>query len=501
VVTPPKTKPSAKASKPNKWGWPPPEGVVSGDPVYGYFPQRGSPQEVFARADEDLVIYGGAAGGGKTLAMILDFARHHDNPWYRGVIFRRLTTHITNEGGLWQWATEVYGRLGGRPNQNLMTITFKSGARIAFKHLQYESTKYSHQGMQAARIGFDELTHFTESQFWYLFSRLRTTCHEKTGVRATCNPDAESWVAKFLEWWIDPNTGFMIPERCDRTRWLVRLDDQNYWFDSEQAAAASPEGRAIKAKGGRAQSVRFVPSKLTDNQALMAADPDYASKLLLQNSVDAARLLEGNWKVVAEEGEFKREWFAGRVVDAVRFDRGTIKRVVRAWDLASTPKKPTNDPDFTAGVLVGLDAQNRAVVLDVVRGRWDAADVEAVIGSTADADRQVWGNKLATVIEVEGGSSGKAWVQSLIRNLGRHAIQGIKATDNKVARAKPFAAQSKAGNVMLVGGHWTTDWLNEVCRFPYGRHDDQVDATSYAYARVIQGGGWSLDDYRQAGAV
>src|SRR4029077_9839556 len=80
-----------------------------------------------------------------------------------------------------------------------------------FSHLQLATSVYDWQGAQITLICFDELAHFTAHQFFYLLSRNRSTCGIKPYIRATCNPDADSWVAEFLAWWIDPETGFPIP--------------------------------------------------------------------------------------------------------------------------------------------------------------------------------------------------------------------------------------------------------------------------------------------------
>ena len=94
------------------------------------------------------------------------------------------------------------------------------------------------QGQQAKTIldigegEFDELTHFTWRQFSYMFSRNRSTCGVRPYIRAGCNPDAASWVARWVEWWIDAATGLPIPERSGVIRWFVRDGDNIRWGDS-----------------------------------------------------------------------------------------------------------------------------------------------------------------------------------------------------------------------------------------------------------------------------
>jgi hypothetical protein len=78
--------------------------------------------------------------------------------------------------------------------------------KIKFSHLRFDTTVYDWQGAQITLICFDELTHFTAHQFFYMVSN-RSTCGVRPYIRATCNPDADSWVADFLAWWIDQETG------------------------------------------------------------------------------------------------------------------------------------------------------------------------------------------------------------------------------------------------------------------------------------------------------
>jgi hypothetical protein len=182
-------------------------------------PQSG-PQTAFLASPADIVVYGGAAGGGKSFGLLLEPLRHAQKPDFRAVVFRRTSPQITAGGGLWDTAAKVYPRLGADPNRSALKYRFPSGAEVAFRHLQHEETKHDYDGSQLALIGFDELTHFTATQFFYLLSRNRSTAGVRPYVRATCNPDAGSWVKPFIQWWIDPLTGYPIPERVGVLRWV-----------------------------------------------------------------------------------------------------------------------------------------------------------------------------------------------------------------------------------------------------------------------------------------
>jgi len=187
-------------------------------------PQPG-PQTDFFETSADICIYGGSAGGGKSWSILAEPLRHYYNSQFSGVIFRRTTPQILNPGGLWDAAGNLYAPMGAKPQSITHTYTFKTGMRIRFAHLEHEKNKYDWQGSEISFLGFDELTHFSESQFFYLLGRNRSTCGVRPYVRATCNPDADSWVAKFIAWWIDDKTGLPIPERSGKIRYFIRHED------------------------------------------------------------------------------------------------------------------------------------------------------------------------------------------------------------------------------------------------------------------------------------
>jgi hypothetical protein len=209
-------------------------------------PQDG-PQMAFLASRADIAIYGGAAGGGKTWALLMEPLRHKDVHDFGCVVFRRTTPEIRNEGGLWDESGKLYRAAGATPREHALEWRFPSGVAISFGHLQHEDNVYQFQGAQIPLICFDELTHFTESQFWYLLSRNRSTCRVRPYIRATCNPDADSWVAGFIAWWIDQETGYPIPERAGILRWFVRVDDQLVWADTPDGLAMHllPDGQPM----------------------------------------------------------------------------------------------------------------------------------------------------------------------------------------------------------------------------------------------------------------
>lgn len=263
-------------------------------------------QERFLSSPADIVIGGGSAGGGKTFALLLDPVRYLDVDRFGAVIFRRTTKQVSATGGLWDTSSELFPLLNGEPVRSSLEWRFEKGrkkSRINFAHLEHEKDKYSWQGSQIAWIGFDELPHFSETQFFYLASRNRSTCGVPPCIRATCNPDPDSWVARFLEWWIDQETGFPIPERDGVIRYFIR-DGANYvWGDSREEVVEKcphiferPEFKDMDIKD-LVKSVTFIRGGIYGNKELLRSDPSYLANLLSQTPEEKAILLEGNWKI------------------------------------------------------------------------------------------------------------------------------------------------------------------------------------------------------------
>lgn len=255
------------------------------------------PQYNFLASSADIAVYGGGAGGGKSWAILSEPLRHVNNGLFGALIFRKTYAQVEQQGGLWDEAAQMYPSLGAVPVRNRMAWVFPSGASIRFGHLEHEDSKLNYQGGQIAYLGFDELTHFSESQFFYLISRNRSKSGVRPYIRATCNPEP-GWVAELLKWWIDQKTGYPIAERAGKIRWLYRVNDKIEWYDSkEEAEAAQPE-LASKAPP---KSVTFIPAKLEDNPVLMRVDPGYLANLMSLPRVERARLLGGNWKISGAE--------------------------------------------------------------------------------------------------------------------------------------------------------------------------------------------------------
>ena len=433
------------------------------------------PQTDFLRSAADIGIYGGAAGGGKTFGLILEPLRHVSRiANFTAVFFRRTTPQITAPGGLWDESQNVYPLVGGTPHVGVHEWRWPRASKIKFAHLQLETTVHDWQGAQIALICFDELTHFTPHQFFYMVSRNRSIRGVRPYIRATCNPDADSWVAEFLAWWIDQETGLAIPERAGVLRYFIRVSDKVVWADRpEDLLQYMPRPQDLPPGVDPPQpiSVSFVPAKVSDNPALLRVNPEYLASLLSLTTLERERLLGGNWKIRPAAGlYFKREWCA--VVDEVPADLD----IVRYWDLAATEKTELNDPDWTVGIKLGRDQNGGYWLLIMVHARANPGDVDRLLHNTATQD----GKRVRIGFGKDPGQAGKSQALHLVRALSGFTITPAPESGDKITRFGPFSSQCRAGNVKIRRGSWNEDLFRVLEGFPDLAHDDEADACSGA---------------------
>jgi predicted phage terminase large subunit-like protein len=427
-------------------------------------PQRG-PQEKFLASPARIVGYGGAAGGGKSFALQLKALRYaalHPYPGYQAVIFRRVMPQITLPGGLWDESQRIYRAAQGRPNKSRYEWEWPGyQSKIKFASMQYDADRFAWQGSQLAFIGFDELNHFLESQFFYMLSRLRSISGAPTQIAATMNPDADSWVKNFFAPWVDETyDGPGGRAKSGEVRWFVRDGGVIHWLAPHER---HPDG----------VSVTFIAASIFDNPALLSADPSYLSSLKALPLLERQRLLYGDWSTRNTGTLFKRHWFP--LLDQSPSPQD-IARIVRYWDLAATePGESNPNPDWTAGVKVARLHSDSYVVLDMRRIRANPAEVEALVRRTAEED----GQSVAIYMEQEPGSAGKNNIDYYRRKvLPGWTFGGVKTTGNKESRALPVSSQAQGKNIAIMRiAPWYDILLSELEAFPtQGVHDDSCDA-------------------------
>jgi predicted phage terminase large subunit-like protein len=426
------------------------------------------------------VMFGGAAGGGKSDALLMAALQYVDVPGYAALLLRKTWPDLVLPGAIMDRTRQWLEDTPARPKDGGRVWLFPSGARIQFGYLQHDQQKFRYQSAEFQFIGFDELTQWKEEQTYdYLFSRLRKPAiacmncgtwlsrkstpdggkryqHKQLKFRnkeTYCKPAPDPKVLSQYPGASDGTTIFDVPLRMRSATNPGGLG--NEWV----------KARFINDKTRRKGTI-FVPSRLSDNPSL---DPSYAESLSYLNEVDRLRLLEGDWDVT-EAGDF--------------FDRGdfnfianeptNITRRVRYWDKASTQ----GGGDWTVGTLAGLMDNGKVVIIDVVRFQGHPLVNEKKVRATAHAD----GLDVYIREEMEPGSSGVSIIDHYRRNVvNGFMYDGIRSTGSKEARATAYAGAAKAGNILVVQAQWNRDWLNEHEAFPEGSHDDQVDSGAGAF--------------------
>lgn len=180
-----------------------------------------------------------------------------------------------------------------------------------------------------------------------------------------------------------------------------------------------------------------------------------------------------------EGGMFKKAWFP--IVRAI--PAGT--KFVRGWDLAATE----GAGDWTAGVKIGRQKNGRFIICDVVRDQKSAAGVERLLVNTTSQD----GYMCEQSLPQDPGQAGKQQASYYIGKLAGYTAHATTESGDKETRANPLSAQAEAGNVDILEGDWNDAFLDELCVFPNGEHDDQVDGAARAFNTLALGGQFDLE--------
>jgi predicted phage terminase large subunit-like protein len=401
-----------------------------------YIPHKPtSKQALFLLLDNKEALYGGAAGGGKSDALLMAALQYVNVPRYSAVIFRRSYADLCKAGALIDRSHEWLGGSDATWDGQNHTWNFPSGAKLSFSYLENDRDVYHHQSAEYQFEGFDELTQFGEFQYRYMSSRLRrlTTSHVPLRQWSASNPG---------------NTG-------------------HDWVKQRFMVEGLEYGRV------------FIPSKLQENPYL--DQKTYIESLMNLDPITLRQYLDGDWNARHGGAIFKREKF-----EVVEQAPSILSDVVRYWDKAATKPKDGSDPDYTAGVKLGVK-DGIYYVLDVQRFREPPQTVRNIIKQTAQTD----GQSVRIFMEQEPGSSGVESIDDYAKLLVGYIFTGIKTTGSKAERIGPFASyagagsESAYGNVKLVLGTWNTAFLDEAEAFPVGSHDDMVDAASGGFQQLV----------------
>jgi predicted phage terminase large subunit-like protein len=403
-----------------------------------YVPLTPTPKQTAFLLMNDVreVLYGGAAGGGKSIAQMMAALQYVDVPGYSAILFRKTYADLALPGALLSiskdWLMPYVDSKEVHWADKDKKYTFPSGATLSFGYLESENDCYRYQGAEFQYVGFDECTHISPSNYRYLHSRLRKPKNLPVPLRfrATANPGGV-----FGEYYY-----------------------QRFFVDKKERI--------------------FIGAGIKDNPHLDAEE--YIKSLDELDPVTREQLLNGNWEIKEAGNMFSKEWF----FTTPRHNVPTGTRAIRYWDMASTDptkrKKGADKraPDWTVGLKL-LEKQGMFWIDDIVRVQKSPHEVEQIIAATAAAD----GYGCAIRMEQEPGSSGEITIDHYSRNiLSGYNFGGVRSTGSKTERAAPVSAASQAGRVLIVEDcRNITAALDEFEVFPYGPKDDIVDAFSGAY--------------------
>jgi predicted phage terminase large subunit-like protein len=387
------------------------------------------------------ILYGGAAGGGKSVSLLAAALQYAHVPGYAALLLRRTFADLNLPKALIPLSHLMLAGTDAQWNGQDKRWTFASGATLSFGYLDTELDIYRYQGAELSFIGFDEVTQFSEKQYRYLFSRLRKPVGLPVPmrIRAATNPGGigHQWV-----------------------------------YD-----------RFINPKSKRQSSV-FIPSKLEDNPWLDQAS--YNESLQELDHITREQLRHGNWDIRPQGNAFRSDWFRYYDVIEGHYKLGPDREPIAiedclrfaTADIAGTEKRDNNDPDYTVVQVWDATRSGELILVHLWRGRFEIPDVE---------DRLI---KLAwdfnvPVMYVEKNGIGLGVVQTVARR--GLPVKGILAKRDKFARSQMAQIRMERGKVFFPkGGAFNGDFEAELLSFPMdGIHDDQVDAFSIA-AQVAQ---------------
>lgn len=408
-----------------------------------------TPKQAELLGDESReILYGGAAGGGKSVGMLLAAAQYVTEARYAALILRRTFKQLAKSDSILALAKDWWlADRRVRYNGDTYTFTFPAGAVVEFGHMDSEDAKHNYQGGAYRFVGYDELTQFTEPMYTYLFSRQRREAGSAVPLRmrATSNPGGvgHDWVKR----------RFIAPETRD-------------------------------------PRATFIPARLADNPNI---DRDsYVESLSYLDPLTRAQLLAGDWDAVAG-GRFKADWFGWyrRCPDSADFVRlrhagGEVERLKPA----GCPRFQTCDPAASTSTAADYFVLSTWLVTPRAHVLWWGCEREKLeLPEQVELCQRSYRRHLPQFVAVEEVANQRGLAQLLRRSKDPvMVVRGVSPLGrDKLSRAAGFISLAHDGRVYLPEGNPAfplDDVIGELTRFTgdpdRDAHDDVVDTGSYA---------------------
>lgn len=288
------------------------DAIKANQDIKNYVDQAGG-QEKMLSANVDILIGGGSRGGSKSFSLLMEALYDINNPNFNALIVRKETKDLDS---LINDSYKLYSDFGVyNKSLNDMTWNFNNGGWLKFSYYagSYQTFKDRFQGRQYAYVGIDEITQCEYKKFKYLLTCNRNASHIRSRFFGTCNPDPDSWVRKFIDWWIDED-GYAIPERSGKVRYCYMdgdSPDSIYWGDTREEVyeqcSSIIDGiwndrldRLYASMGltkldALIKSVTFIRADVTENRILVTSNTSYVGNLAQQDEEQRMRDLLANW--------------------------------------------------------------------------------------------------------------------------------------------------------------------------------------------------------------
>lgn len=443
----------------------------------------------------DVVLFGGAAGSGKSEIGVIDFLKYTDIPNFIGVMTRRTTPQLSGPGGLLTKCKRIFS-LAYSPEDYTWRakdgkfVFHHSGAEIYLKHFENDQADVNWQGAEANLFYVDEGTQFTQHMIQYIMSRMRNpSCPSVLPhLKITCNPDE----SHFLKEWVLPylkEDGTPNRDKDGMVRYFSFSNGEFIWGESREDLAGK-----YGIDPDTALTFMFISANVYDNPIVQKINPNYTNWLKGLKGVERKRLLEGNWLVREEAaGLWKRDWCE----EVAYVDESEVLLTVRAYDFASQLRSDLNpSPDYTTSVRMRKMKNGDYIVDHVVRNRVRVGDWEKFVLMTAQDDP----SNTDYIIPQDPGAAAERATRDFVRELIGNGlfVRKTKVTNrSKLHRFRPFASASQNGLVKVLAncGVDLENGLHNDNSFYYRElevftgerkrgedgHDDLADATSDAF--------------------
>lgn len=488
-------------------------------------PQKGKQTRLFkmiANQEADFFLVGGSRFGGKSeISNMIDLVFAGD-PKYRAIKFRRTYDEIMGANSLWEKAENQYVHFGAVPNKTDKVWTFPSGAKVFYRHMHRDGDEDSHRGKGYSSVGFDEINHFSWDQVKMLQTCLRSEADMNSFMIGTLNPDPNSWCMDFVEWYLDPDTGFPDEDKLGVVRYYiidpdsdkpVFSDDEDY-FKEHYPDIVTPynpkTGERLYVKPKR---FTFFFFNIFDNEIGMLSNPQYLSELNSLPKHERDTQLLGNWFAQPKGSNmFRKEFLKGLDPKFPSvLPEGTI--FARGWDLAyKEPSEINRYPDYTASIGMHKDQQGNYYIVgdfdeslhdnfkpteDIIYGRFRKNVGTRDEWMLAQAKKD--GKACKVVIPKGAGAGVREWEQ--MRNMFLEQGFEVVAADTsnkknaKGLRFAPLCSAAEQGAVHIIVDSFPnratlTKFLVELEKFDPDlkstgtRKDDWVDAIGDVYVAL-----------------